>query len=258
MNQGGAWIVCAGWDVGGWMGRKHGAAAVAWNRTTGEIQWMGRPGVFGLVGRLALHEFVGQAAGGGDLALLGAGTRLVVAIDAPLGYPTDFQRLVAGDAVPLSRPDREIDNRFAYRETERHVRSTLGRKALSAPFDKLGNNATVAISHARRWSEENGLRIAPFQEVSGGDSVIIEVYPALEKSREGRACQAIADLIPEGVELGTDAYDAAICAVLALAYAADGMVEGLPRLCGPQTDDPVIEEEGWIYYLARDVRGIRA
>ena len=243
------WVVCLGWDVGGWMGRKHGAAAVAWQLSTRSVQWLGSPSQFRLPGPfLPFLDFVTQAVGGGDLGLL-EDARLIVGIDAPLGYPSAYRRLVAGEAVVPNRFEREIDNVFAYRRTERHVQEELGKKPLSAPFDKLGNNASVAISHARQWSAENGLTVVPFRDASASDGVIIEVYPALSKTKDGVAVPALSQWMPNGVKVGTDAYDAAICALTALAFAAGGKVDGLPEVCELDQDYPEIAEEGWIYYM---------
>ena len=230
------------------MGRKHGAAAVAWHPKSGAVEWMGQPGEFRLSGRLTLQRFLHQAGGGGNLAVLRS-ARCVIGIDAPLGYPRAFRRLVYGEAVLPEYPAREIDNAFAYRETERHVHKVRHKKPLSAPFDKLGNNASVALSHARRWSRESGIKIVPFEEVAPGENVIIEVYPALEKTREGDLRGALRELMPDEVEPKTDAYDAAICSLIALAYAAEGRIDGLPKVCGPEVRSEVIQEEGWIYYL---------
>lgn len=242
------WVVCFGWDVGGWMGRKHGAAAVAWHPGSQAIEWLGPPRQFRLPGpRLGFLEFVALAASEADLTVLD-GARIVVGIDAPLGYPSAYRRLVSGDAVYLEGFSRELDNGFAYRETERHVHGALGKKPLSAPFDKLGNNATVAISHARWWSAEHELKVVPFATAERDENVILEVYPALAKTKDGEPIPSLAPHMPPDVERGTDAYDAALCALVALAYAADGRIEGLPVTCGPQGDPSRIREEGWIFY----------
>ena len=77
----------------------------------------------------------------------------------------------------------EIDNPLAYRETDRHVYRAFGKKPLSGSFDKLGNNATVAMVYTRRLSATGQLRVMPFDEPLIGIPTAIEVYPALLKSK---------------------------------------------------------------------------
>lgn len=87
---------------------------------------------------------------------------LVVAIDAPLGFPRAFVRFLSGDEpAEILCPDREIESLLAYREKDRHVYGVFGKKPLSAAFDKLGNNATVAMAHVRRWQENHGFSVPP-------------------------------------------------------------------------------------------------
>ena len=48
---------------------------------------------------------------------------------------------------------------------------------------------------------------------------------------------------------GTDRYDAAICALMALQYAAKGSVSLLPALVAPPAEMAL--DEGWVYHFAR-------
>ena len=242
-------VLCLGWDVGGWMGGKQGAAAVLWDPASPSVQWVATPRDFRLKAgtHLTFPDFVTLATGG-SWPWPTQSARCVVGIDAPLGYPVAYRRLVAGAQVDGSCPTREIDNILAYRDTERHIFERFGKKPLSAPFDKLGNNASVAVSHVRRWATEEELRVAPFEEVGSGH-VAIEVYPALSKSRDGLA-PALATWLPNEVTPGTDSFDAAISALIALAFAADGAIKGLPRVVHPPAELPTCREEGWIYYLS--------
>jgi hypothetical protein len=47
---------------------------------------------------------------------------------------------------------------------------------------------------------------------------------------------------------GTDEYDACICALMALAFAANGSRTELPSLTGPESGSSLPPHEGWIYY----------
>lgn len=182
---------------------------------------------------------------------LTSASAVVVGIDAPLGFPQAYAALVAGDPGRSYRPARDIEDRFAYRDAERYIFETFGKKPMSAPHNMLGANATVAISYTRAWRGQ-GYATLPFDGAHAARACI-EVYPALEKTKgllhERWAALGIG--MPETVKPGTDAYDAAICALLALAFCADGR-HGLPRLASPpEAYIQAAESEGWVY--ARDV-----
>lgn len=72
--------------------------------------------------------------------------RLALGIDAPLAFPRALGNLLAGRGVECAVPQREIDNPYAYRDCERWLHQQYGKKPLSATFDRLGNNATLALS----------------------------------------------------------------------------------------------------------------
>jgi hypothetical protein len=65
-----------------------------------------------------------------------------------------------------------------------------------------------------------------------------------------RATPALQRLLPADAVAGTDECDAAICAMLALAFALDGESELLPQLVSPDASVSVeqLRSEGWIYY----------
>ena len=69
------------------------------------------------------------------------------------------------------------------------------------------------------------------------------------KPIENVAVQGALDQLPP--LLPDDAYDAAICALLALSMADQEGVTNLPHLEGPADkgiDDAVLQAEGWIYH----------
>jgi hypothetical protein len=79
-----------------------------------------------------------------------------------LGFPVAFSELLAQRSTPSFDPSGpEIENPLAYRETDRQIYRTFRKKPLSGSFDKLGNNATVAMVHTRRLSTAGQLRVAP-------------------------------------------------------------------------------------------------
>jgi hypothetical protein len=179
--------------------------------------------------------------------------RVVLGIDAPLGFPIAFARLLCGGEAPGFRPDApEIENPLAYRDCDRHIHYTLGKKPLSASFDKLGNNATVAMHHARRLARLHGDHIVPFDSPDDGSHIFIEVYPALCKQPNEQGCYApIGHLLPGDAIPGSNSCDACICALTALAFIDGAGPTQLPRLNAPL---PHLMEsakvEGWMYHFA--------
>jgi len=177
--------------------------------------------------------------------------RIIVAIDAPLGFPVAFQQLIFRQPSATIELGPEIMNPFAYRETDRWVHQSFRKKPLSASFDKLGNVATVAMYHAERWAVTAGFPIVPFQP-DDGHHAIIEVYPALVKERATRLCDSrLARLLPDELPPRSDELDAAICTLHALAYALNGQDGDLPALVGPPDDlnQGTVAAEGWIYHV---------
>ncbi len=172
------------------------------------------------------------------------GYRVVLAIDAPLGFPIEFAQLLGGGAVdaPQAR-GREIENRLAYRDTDREVYRVFKKKPLSASFDKLGNNATVAMVHCRRLAVTKQLCVVPSDQEDGTIPTAIEVYPALIKN--ARYVSRFGALIPKHTT-DPDALDAALCALLGLAYVGDARLPHLHRPAERQMD--AARREGWIYY----------
>jgi len=94
------------------------------------------------------------------------------------------------------------------------------------------------------------LQLVPKQQPQA-DRAVLEVYPALAKVG-GKASAVRAELLahlPADVTAGTDRYDAAICALMALQYAAKGSVSLLPALVAPPAEMAL--DEGWVYHFVR-------
>lgn len=184
---------------------------------------------------------------------------IVLAIDALLGFPAAFSDLLAKHAIPAVDPNAgEIENRLAYRDTDRRIHEIFNRKPLSASFDKRGNNTSVAMVHLNRLRERGLIRVRPFDEPKNGIPTAIEVYPAVVKGRKRPGTEALAHcndvmhaLLPDDVQRGTDECDACLCALLALAYGHAGTTPSLPALEGPPSGD-AFAREGWIYYPRKD------
>ncbi|CAJ1822019.1 hypothetical protein OPFLODJI_01932 [Aeromonas hydrophila] len=239
-----------GWDVRGWQGSAQAVAVVGWQAREQRLHWFGVSPLFRLSSRVApdldallrpaLHDEI-------HLLQVLACPQLALGIDAPLAFPRALGELLAGRATECAVPQREIDNPYAYRDCERWLHRQYGKKPLSATFDRLGNNATLALAMLPRLAD---LQLVPKQQPQA-DRAVLEVYPALAKVG-GKASTVRAELLahlPADVTAGTDRYDAAICALMALQYAAKGSVSLLPALVAPPAEMAL--DEGWVYHFAR-------
>ncbi len=243
-------IVGVGWDVRGWLSRDQATAVARLRRGSGEVEWLGisepfRFAVGSVPGFIALTE---PAVGAETSAELSSSPKLALAIDAPLSFPKDFRSLLEGKWVGQVVPAEEIESRLAYRDCERWVKRKFEKKPLSAPFDKLGNNASLAMSVAGQLQRE-GYMLVP-QTTKHAVRAVIEVYPSLVKTGPRKVDPVIPELeryIPGDLEVGTDRYDAASCALLALLFLGGGAELALPDLEPfPDNADP---KEGWIFAL---------
>lgn len=237
-------ILSLGWDVGGWMGNKHGFALVRWTKGNNELEWLGNPIATRIPQDCLFNpkRIISQFLCIEEDTIF-EDTKVVIAIDAPLGLPIDYMKMIKGQAIEANRPKREIDSRLAYRDTEREIYQVFGKKPLSATFDRLGNNCSVAISHISEWCKKYGYSVHPMTYGSNDGKVIIEVYPAIAKSETLRA------MIPKNLSSKTDEYDAAICAIMGVSYGANGEFKKLPKLVEPPENIVSPKTEGWIYYM---------
>jgi hypothetical protein len=247
-------LLAVGWDVGGWVGRKQ-AVAVAALGPNG-VEWQGTATAFRLAdlptADWSLLHLIRKAWPDAPEDVVER-HRVVLAIDAPLGFPSAFTQLLTTGEVPPFAPNApEIDNPLAYRACDRHIFRAFGKKPLSASFDKLGNNATVAMHHARRLARLHNARVLPFDTPDDTAHAIIEVYPALSKVPRDTCCYApVQRLLPDGSVAATDECDACICALMALAFGLNGTWAELPPLVAP-TGSGAVENEGWIYHAPRE------
>lgn len=243
-------ILSIGWDVGGWMGNKQGIAAVLWTIGDSDIEWLGIPVETAIPkGSIFTPDYLIGLISRNYVCTPLDNTRIIIAIDSPLGFPDAFRRLVCQEEQVLYRTDKEIDNPLAYRCTEQHICSVFGKKPLSATFDKLGNNCTVAVYHMQRWRKEQGYVAYPYDDDNEDSKAIIEVYPALLKNKAGEVKNEVKLHLPKGILEGTDAYDACLCAFLGILYGAEGRFNDFPKLVKPTSDSISNSTEGWIYYL---------
>src|SRR5215216_2089801 len=110
-------LLAVGWDVGGWHGTSRAVAvAVLDAAPPSPAMWRGTSKAFGLesLDALSLEQLIQRAwhAFSGRLRDF----EVVVAVDAPFGFPESFRRLLNRKRVQLPQPANEmIDNSLAYR-----------------------------------------------------------------------------------------------------------------------------------------------
>ncbi len=240
-------IFALGWDVGGWMGKNNCFVLIEADKNNNKLSWFFDKKDFqikkGKIFELSVIIESLYKQRFGDYA------SLVIGIDAPLTFPVDFIDFINQKDNYVSKPDLEIFNPLAYRATDRYIYCKYGKKPLSATFDRLGNNLTVAVSHLRAWARQYDLDMDHNRFVR--DEInIIETYPALVKpGKYKKAYQIIDDLIPEEIMKGTDQYDAALCALMGVQFAFKNEFEALPYLVFPPKEKHIYNKEGWIYHF---------
>tara|TARA_Y100000815_G_scaffold149537_1_gene135272 strand:- start:9869 stop:10618 length:750 start_codon:yes stop_codon:yes gene_type:complete len=243
-------IYAIGWDVRGWQSEDQATAVAKFDLRSNDFSWLGISPLFRFQSgtKPSLKDLVVPACGTAGLNEILASDNCVVAIDAPLSLPKALITLANGYADDLVVPEREIDNPLAYRDCERWIKAKLGKKPLSASFDKLGNNASLAQSVALRLKAE-GFTIVP-QKGATMSKAVIEVYPGLLKVGNKTASPVRDELkryIPKSLELGSDQYDAAICALVGLSYMGAGSAMAIGDTL--PFDRNFDRSEGWIYTI---------
>lgn len=236
-----------GWDVGGWSGKHHGLAIL-------EIS----------ADKITLN----QALSGGPFSLeqtkarlkeaLQGTTKVQIGIDAPLGFPEDFQRLIQHELSPELK-----GSRLSWRATGQFCKKTLQKAPLSPSFSFLTSNATVALALLHELKLEHPLAILPFDQ--GSKMEARELYPGLLKSplfpEELKACfrkflQSIGMQHTKGQAYywenegpKTDFLDALVCAWYAAAFLdlSSPLFPAMETII-PAKFEEEAKKEGWIYY----------
>lgn len=240
-------IYSLGWDVGGWMGKNNSFVLIkAVNNSIDKWFYLENNFQIKENNLFELEEVIYELTDD----YYKKDMNLVVGIDAPLTFPKDFITFLKMKEY-IKKPKLEIYNNLAYRDTDRYIYEKYNKKPLSASFDRLGNNATVAMSHLRYWSKEYDIN----QEIRfKKDKInVIETYPALVKpGKYKKAFSKIDKIIPDGIKHGTDTYDAALCALMAIQFGYRNRFKGLPTLVYPPKNNSIYEKEGWIYHFDLD------
>lgn len=243
-------IISIGWDVRGWQSKQQATAVLKVSIESNKYEWLGVSELFSFTQGLkpSFDQLLCPAVGEDLYQQLLRQKKITLAIDSPLGFSQDYINLLQGKNTNINVPSSEIENTLAYRDCERWVAKNYDKKPLSGAFDKLGNNATLAMSLTENLKRDDFVLVP--QNTNHAHRSIIEVYPGICKSGKQRvspAISSIARILPSEVIPGTDQYDAAICAVIGALYSGGSEVLDLPML------EPIPKtinlKEGWIYGL---------
>ena len=185
---------------------------------------------------------------------------ILLAIDAPLGWPAPLARALADHSAgePLT-----LDPRTGFaRETDRFVREKTGLKPLDVGADRIARTAAAALTLIEELRTRTGQPLpllSSHKETETGG--LIEVYPAATLKQHGlphrgykkphatRERTVITDGISGKVNLGRcrqacidsdHCLDAMLCVVTAIDF--------LNGDCVSSQNQQVLNREGWIWF----------
>jgi hypothetical protein len=228
-------LLAVGWDVGAWhCDRPNGSqdALVVKDGANGDVgtPWRGNISAVLKSAKTSL-KFIDEIRRVCAVPVGLSPDKVVVAIDAPLGFPAAVVSLLT--EKPLQEfVGGSAENPYLFRETERLLASQ-GKRPLSAIQDQIGSQSTKAIFARRKFTpQQRGIGVWS----DGGLLTVIETYPGGVRHRLGI------------VEDTNDIVDAARCADIAWAFACNrqSLEEPLPNIPA---------DEGWIWLPQRGAGG---
>lgn len=196
-----------------------------------------------------------------------AGNRVLICIDAPLGWPrflgATLSQHSAGEQVATD------PNILFRRGTDRWIKANIGQQSLDVGADRIARTAVAALALLGQLRELTGEPIPlAWSSGSAGRATCIEVYPAATLRSRGlqhnkykrtsvdspatraRILDAMQPQVSETVRsaaISSDhVFDAALCVVAGLDF--------LGNECHPPVDLDEARREGWIWvrYPAAD------
>ena len=242
-----------GWDVGGWHGKKNAFCILTYDGN--KIEFKKNPEI---LQKNQIRNFFKE--------IIESNSKVILAIDAPLGLPIGFVDLLTSDYYNLDIEDDYFKNPYGFRETDMHIRNLLGKNPISPTFDKLTNNITLALCMRRELTNQ-GFKFYPFDSAHNNDrKIALEVYPGIFKNQtmKNGVLEQLINKTPSvdsetyfngslnyylkgEKKLKTDEVDSFICALLALCFYMEGK-DGFPLIERKINPDENIRMEGWIYY----------
>lgn len=184
-----------------------------------------------------------------------AASRVIVALDAPLGWPSKLSEALrkhqAGEPVGAS-PDEMFS-----RMTDHSIRERFRIRPLEVGANLIARTAHAALQLLAELRERTRIELPLLESDDGERSGVIEVYPAATLRAHGLAkvgdggsaarrdrLQRITKPFPLDCQVpiavqNPHVFDAVICAVAAADFAAGRSV--------PPPPDSVASREGWIW-----------
>ena len=190
----------------------------------------------------------------------------LLAIDAPLGWPSNLARAIKSHVAGAPLGAMSASGTFFTRETDRFIKRTLGKKPLEVGADRIARTAFSALAFVAELRVLTSLPLA--LSWAAADAGIIEVYPAAtlkslsapstvapyKKPEQVDARRSIAHLLASHATLSPAHVEAAIAsdhkldAVLCALAGHDFIVS---RAVGPSADAmDMARAEGWIWARA--------
>ena len=178
---------------------------------------------------------------------------VILSIDAPLAFPTGFNRLLSGEVAANPMKERIIDHPYLFRLTEKFAAEHREpkRNPLSPLQDQIGSQATkIAHVLAKFGLKNNGMGVWGAEETGGLSIRVIEAYPAMcKKSKAGDLKPGLLKTLYDQVAVkrtpaSEDEKDALICALIAHFHSHKPEALHTPS----SNPDRFLPEEGWIWF----------
>ena len=194
---------------------------------------------------------------------MGEASEVLLALDAPLGWPLDLGSTLAGhSAGEVVGGD---PNRLFRRQTDRAVHAAIGKLPLDVGADRIARTAVAALRLLDELRTRTGHEIPLAWKSELSEPAAIEVYPAgtlvalglrssgyKEPSQTERR-REILQVVSERIELrvegrvmlqDADVLDAALCVVAGLDFLSGKAI--------PPEEPEIARREGWIWVRRPD------
>ncbi len=228
-----------GWDVGGWNCEKNPNSrdALCVLRDSGSLEVVGSITRANLRDTINRFDTLDKMVNSFCNAEIGAGDRLYLAIDTPLGFSRAFRRLICDDVNADEIPIDNAQNPYVYRQTEAWL-FERGFSPLSAVKDMIGSQATKGIHLLAKTRLRSNVNVPGVWRSSDERITAFEAYPS--PCKKSRLIHSYLDKLQLSKDLHPDQRDAAVCAIVAYLYAK----------CYHQLVPPpagVDPREGWVW-----------
>jgi predicted RNase H-like nuclease len=185
--------------------------------------------------------------------------RIIMAMDAPLGWPKamgeELSKHSAGMDLTLKEP-----NQFFRRETDRFIKSKIGKTPLDVGADRIARTAHAALALLGDVRNRLGKKIPLAWSSNFTDIAAIEVYPAAtskalgirsygykakdQKNERKEILRGLSGLIEIGehepdLMKNPDVLDAVVCVIAGMDFIAG-------RVMHPEKS-ALAKREGWIW-----------